>query len=1424
MDFPYLPLVITVLILSYLASFLIFALLRIITGISIQRVGWSSLRHISFTAREGLRVDIRGLGFSCHRPTFVQPTWISVVVTEPCITIDPRLYGQKSNAGGRRTWERLLFFKRNSHKDHAEEEKQTQIDSHIDESRTWKKLTELKDKLKSLHGQTRWLRMVDLVSIGASLSISEVGKIEVAHFTLAVDTRRKTSARSRLFQYIRPKSDRQHPLEWYVTVRSVLFAPHGKESTELLDHSLLNIQGLLHEDVEGLRNATVSWKMGRLKIPLDDLQESFNTFKAFRQNQKHGQMAALDLDDRDNPLAKSKGTDDQQIYAMVKTVSESKALVDSILRGIQEFQITTGFFGLSKCVLPCKDGRPAVFLNFSMKEIGVDLTRLDPNSPAHRMYFPSGDTAHQGLMAAISISVSIEDEKEQPERLLYVPMATATTRTTLPAKALEISSGKTIDERNKNVLFANLVVTSPSVDLDPRHLPLVLTVLQGQHKDSTHSNSNAFQGQLMRRLLPKSSIKFSIHEPVARVTLPTTIDDSLASDDFDLLISVMSSISLDVESSHTAEGELHYSVEADLRVVSHELYYQKATREKHNLLLTDNLEMKCHMSASPEVSLSLTGDFRSFSIFMVRPEISNGLRKILTKIWSFSAAKPHIVRKDKSSFLRRMPQWLRYFHIQGSDFNVEVAGKDPSVSSFAQGFALHLASWSAEYKQSYDGAHSVPVADRQVLKGKRENGSNQLQSSHPPIDSSEHHIAQTSGDGRRLAVHIHKFEGFAIKVSQNSDPELFVSLPRFEVAFKTSTDQQGKIFHIHSVAHSILVHYSLNRHYCIGMALMVLQQTFSRRSIDNIHSEPRSDQEEQDLIRQRSAAASKEMTAIDIRTTFIQVKASMPADPPLMLEVYSLNAGKHRWAAPFARARVIRLYTKTPTIKKLWTRIASIKAVRVDYRYARTQQGQSFIKERSVDFAAEAMRIAVPYQLIVHEIFSNITHVNKTAKQLHHRFKTNSNENILEKKPEDPKVMPKVSLRCNAFVFEIEDGAFEWKLGVIYRLGLLEQKQRLAREKAFYMKSKKLQRCVERKSVARSTNFRFEGKNPRPSDRGSDTHGRGNKDSETNRTSVGEDTIRTSMRYNSGGVCQLSENSRLPVDKAWERLQILNARNWKKRIDHGFKKQTHAMNDLRSIFWGEDDVLENVEQKEEYLSLPPRPGLMAFLVSNLHLLLNKPSFGLNECPKFLHEIGKGMPLEMKYSLLVPMSVQLSMSEARIILRDYPLPLLHIPSMKAGQSLRSPSFLLKADYIIAEEFRDSESTLPVDVVVVPPEVISGGKTGGLSVRVGRSVSPVKTFSNMAIEINTSASTKITWGTSYQPAIQHMMQVIEGFNKPAIDPSERVGFWDKIRLSFHSRIDVHWKGDGDVHFLLKGLYRIFTSKPKSNWYQVLETPTW
>lgn len=245
------------------------------------------------------------------------------------------------------------------------------------------------------------------------------------------------------------------------------------------------------------------------------------------------------------------------------------------------------------------------------------------------------------------------------------------------------------------------------------------------------------------------------------------------------------------------------------------------------------------------------------------------------------------------------------------------------------------------------------------------------------------------------------------------------------------------------------------------------------------------------------------------------------------------------------------------------------------------------------------------------------------------------------------------------------------------------------------------------------------------------------------------------------------------------------------------------MKEIRNLFSGVDEPPDNGNESETILAIPNRPALMSALISDVNLVIDKPFFPFQDYPTFLHEIGKGMPMSTQYALLIPMSIRLDMGEARVNLRDYPLDLLHVPALRPGQSPRLPSWSLRSNFVIAEEFRDYRSSRQVQLELVPSTELPGGsQSEPFFIDVWRSVSPVKTYSDPTVEINTSLPTSISWGMSYQPVIQDMMKIFEGFTKPEIDLSERVGFWDKIRLSFHSRIRVIWKEDGDVHLRLKG----------------------
>ncbi|KAK2066649.1 hypothetical protein P8C59_000445 [Phyllachora maydis] len=827
------------LVLTYLSSFVVFAILRIVTGISIQRIGYFSLRRIAYTPCDGFKMEIRGLGLNVHRPTFAQPTWLSIRVNELAVILDVAKL-EASRADGENSGQSVVHDANGNASEPGSSNQDAKAPTFQCEaagggrSKTWKHLTMMKDKIKRLHRKLNWLRLVDVVAANSTLSMPGVGNIQVGSLTMAIDTRRKMINRARFFSPSRADGQHQRDqAEWIISMRSVLFTVEGGDSLEILDTATLNIHGFLYEALDGLRDASVALKLGRVHIPYDDVVRSVAQYKSLKSAMGNTtddlKLAEATADKVMQELDVPGSTN----HDLMQAVSDSKEFISSILRGIKEVQLAVSYVDLTKKVEGIKTTGPPILFNASMKEVGIDLHRLDPRSPAHRMYFPSKDIAHEALAAALSISVG-----------------------------------------------------------------------------------------------------------------------------------------------------------------------------------------------------------------------------------------------------------------------------------------------------------------------------------------------------------------------------------------------------------------------------------------------------------------SRDLIAVDFKATLIQIKADMPTEPPLMLQIYNMEVGRHRWSSPFVHAKLIRLYAEAPRMRR------------------------GVQEERLYDLAAEGIRIAVPHEMIVHKISDNVMNMLKAVKQLHHRFKTGTNEYILDKGPEGPTNVPRLSLRIRMLMFEFEDGAFEWKLGVIYRAGRLEQMQRQAREEAFRVKVKRLH------------------------------------------------------------------------------------------------EEENGMKEDRAAFWGRDEIPDDMHDSEQILEVPHRPALMSTVIQDLHLIIDRPSFPLRELPEFMHKVGKGMPRDMQYSLLVPMNVQITMGEAKVTLRDYPLPLLHVPSLRQGQASRLAALSLKTDFVLAEEFRGLGSTRRARVQIIPPTNAGVSNEGAFAIDVRRTIGPVKSYSDMSIDINSANPTRFTWGPCYQPAIQDMMTAIESLTKPQIDPSERVGFWDKIRLTFHSCVRVAWRGDGDVHLALKG----------------------
>ncbi|KAL4931992.1 FMP27 family protein [Aspergillus undulatus] len=1389
-------------LLLYLSSFLIFAIVRIATGISIQRIGYFSLRRIAYVPTEGVQIELRGLGLSLHPPSFAQPTWLSLRLTDLKVTLDPSASGKRSSSAG----------KSDSDEPHSQSEEEPLQSKNGDrdavsarKNKTWIALNRIKERVKRIHRKVHWLRLVDIVAVNTTINFVEAGQVQVGTLSLAVDTRRKMVDRGKVFRRKKGESGGQRPAEWILNVHNVQLAVEGNEPIELLDHVMINIHGLLHKGLDGLRDASVAFKIGRMHIPYDDLMLLMARIKRTRKPSFQIDTPELDEEvsfaDYVEELEKPGSTDE----TIVETVTASKEFAGSLLRGIQEIQLALSFFRLSRAVQSPSPGQSSVYLNIVSHEIGIDLHRMDQTSPVHRMYFQRTDIAHQALLAAISLSVSLDDSSGETDNILYIPMATTTIKTTLPSKTISSYDGFNAEERNTNILFANLVVTSPAVDLEPRHVSRLLGLAQSNASNSR--GKKRARGQLISRLLPKANIKLSIHEPVVRFVLPiqdspsTSEKSSTSEDDYNLLISSISSISVDVESSHSSEGGAHYALSAIYRVASHKFYYQTPSGIKHNLLTTDNMELKILLSASPEVCVMVSGSLNTFSAHMVNSEVNRGIQQVVEQFRAQIRPKKkyaNLGEERKPSILRRLPAWLLRFQFEATGFSLEIAGIDESVSKMTRGVSLQLQSWTADYRAQKSEPSVVSVVRRRTPSHSTIGDESPFRFN--PTSPPKQTRAAGAADGRRLAFHARGFEGFVIESEDYLESEPFLSFPRFEVALSTASDRLGPLFHINSVIKGIYLQYSLYRYYCLSVALSVLQKAFLSQKQA---SHQRNGSEFPPPSSPRPIMHRSELITVDVKATVLQLKTFMPADPPMLLQIYGITAGRHRHSAPYVRAHLARLHAEAPKLKGVWARIVSMNNFRLDFRKMNMKRGRELVEDKSIDIWTDFMRIGVPHHMIMHRIFDNVINTSKALKQLHHRLKNHTTEFVSVRDPEGPKKVPKISFRSKALLFELEDDAFEWKLGCIYRTGLIEQRQRQAREDAFALKMQKLKENDQRRASSR-LRTRSSHRTLRSERVSSDTRRSKSADPKPRDDEPGGKRGRgREYRYDTEGVSSFTSEAKVSSETAWYRLQHYNARSWKAKIDAALQFQGSSIKEVRNLFSGADEPPEDVQETETVLCIPNRPALMAALISDVNLVIDKPTFPMENYPSFLYNIGKGIPTSTRYALLIPMSFQLDMGEARVSLRDYPLDLLHIPALRPGQSPRLPSWSLRTNFVIAEEYRDYKSSRKVNVELVPASELSDGTTSPpFLLDVWRSVSPVKTYSDPVIEINTNLPTSISWGQSYQPVIQDMMKIIEGFTKVEIDPSERVGFWDKIRLSFHSRIRVKWKEDGDVHLRLKG----------------------
>lgn len=277
------------------------------------------------------------------------------------------------------------------------------------------------------------------------------------------------------------------------------------------------------------------------------------------------------------------------------------------------------------------------------------------------------------------------------------------------------------------------------------------------------------------------------------------------------------------------------------------------------------------------------------------------------------------------------------------------------------------------------------------------------------------------------------------------------------------------------------------------------------------------------------------------------------------------------------------------------------------------------------------------------------------------------------------------------------------------------------------------------------------------------------------------------------------------IDSKLFNLRENMSRSWIRKVKlYKIKLQNEIVRNKKYLFGNESTL--DPQWNENVTPYSIYAPLLMVQMDCLDLHLSKPEFDLQGLPQYLHKIGQGIPEDMKYSMLIPTFIKLKLSELRMHLRDYPLPFVHVPKPNKEEA----GVIIKGNFVLGEQFcDDNEQVRHLHVPFVPGKAESI-ETKYYSLELYKSLSTVKIFTDLKINFNTEYPSRFVIGCSYQFAIQQVMLNFDQFSKPPVDPSPKVGVWDKLRLIMHGNFVIKVKKNLEVAF--KGSrdpYNLFTT---------------
>lgn len=1021
-----------------------------------------------------------------------------------------------------------------------------------------------------------------------------------------------------------------------------------------------------------------------------------------------------------------------------------------------------------------------LFTSFTIDTISTNIEKLNPSNVGYNLKYVLGSFPVNWLFSLSSIKCSLDfstfpnySGELKKFEILSIPNVMCSVDSTMLINVLRFvfNNDEEFDRRH-TLLDLQCTITKLTLDISSEQIGILTSSI---NKCSVNNNEHIEKSKkisvfdywkdklsnIIFRTNPNWSYKLLFEKPTIIIK-----SENESKKNKDIHISYLSPSLINVEFDIMATSK---SVDILTRfdIPNLSLFYQRNNDNKNsdNFFTVKDISYKNSFSIAKNVGSFYTWvDINFIDVNLTNLATLNGLREILNNTISQFLTTKEIIDKEKEIkrkiteikrgkvkeqlIFKDLPNWLKQVKVQLSEISLKFGAKSILMNSNDLVFEDEDITLPSLLELKLDLFELLIDNGSMESTVHSNSSSSQSENSKSPLDY--HYMATLTFENFKILTDTLKPD------SETKFREKFIDLPALTTKVYVTKEKKFEIVNYCNILTSM---WSMSNNFTIFSTIYLLKNTilkpFYQKKTDSkvkliddkVHSE------------QSNGWLSKFNIKSYIKEYQFKFKLSNDFHGRLDLFGVKVTAIKN---PILIKLKLLRLSVKKDPISKFYNRLLTFENLSTKVKLPEQGNGMKILLENS------NVKISVPSNFIVHTLFDSIKLSVKLTKRFIYILKTNDFEQLPPIKEMKDLKLPTLRLKSNDLSFVFEDDPFEAELGTIFQLGLVEQKLRLRKLKEFnsYVQDAKLHA----------------------------------NDPELSR-------LLDEMYSTPSNLHQMKHENQIleQFTQKLYRLRINESKSWKQKVNEFKMKKNKAIQENFEFLTGtlSTKLPASAKFNSHIVDFNGDPPLMGIIFRNIVITISSPLFHNDngDIKKFLFRVGKGYPMDAKWNQLIPLKFKLVSSEARVHLRDYPLPLVYIPGSDLFDSSvgKSPrTFILSGDLIIAEMMPQSEKEIWYRYVPVFSTANSDDRIDHYGCDVATTICKTKVLYEAECFINSTNPTTATWSNAFQPVLRHLDTVFDGFSKPTRDPSLKLGVWDKMRDIIHGSLKFAWVNPkGEVH---------------------------